>query len=69
MEDGRTDGRTDGWTDELIRVGLGNQRFLQVNMVDAPGGCMQLPGATSRLSDVGPPPARLRYLLLAALSS
>jgi hypothetical protein len=24
-------GQTDGRTDELIRVGLGNQRFLQVN--------------------------------------
>jgi hypothetical protein len=29
--DGRMDGRTDGRTDELIRVELGNQRFLQVN--------------------------------------
>ena len=27
----QTDGRTDGRTDELIRVGLGNLRFLQVN--------------------------------------
>ncbi len=29
----RTDGRTDGQTDELIRVGLGNQRFLQVKFL------------------------------------
>ncbi len=27
----RTDGRMDRQTDELIRVGLGNLRFLQVN--------------------------------------
>ena len=29
--DGRTDEWTDGQTNELIRVGLGNLRFLQVN--------------------------------------
>jgi hypothetical protein len=28
----QTDGRTDGRTDELIRVGLGNLRFLQVKL-------------------------------------
>ncbi len=31
QRDRRTDRRTDGRTDELIRVELGNQRFLQVN--------------------------------------
>jgi hypothetical protein len=28
----QTDRQTDGQTDELIRVGLGNQRFIQVNI-------------------------------------
>ena len=28
-----TNGLTDWWTDKLIRVGLGNLRFLQVNML------------------------------------
>ncbi len=33
----RTDGQTDEQTEELIRVGLGNLRFLQVNTLPARG--------------------------------